>query len=160
MSVKLPPPEKIYEAWSAIASGRLMLLAPPENDEGEAEIVSSNGKKRYKLRWDGDIYESTDSATWWQGYPGYPVIALLMKRLILPYDQEIAVIFANVDWYAINRKARNNYALALKWVYEQLDLPPEQEERIRAFAAQTQKELENLNITVRRYRLAKKAANA
>ena len=50
---KLPPIEKIYEAYSALADDRI-------NIEGNmAYVGSSNGKKSYKVEWEGDTYSST-----------------------------------------------------------------------------------------------------
>ena len=40
---KLPPIEKVYEAWSAVADGRVAL----HPDERRAAIASSNGAKTY-----------------------------------------------------------------------------------------------------------------
>ena len=31
-----------------------------------------------------------DSASYWQGYAGYPVLAVMMKEGRLPYDRELA----------------------------------------------------------------------
>ena len=71
---KLPPIEKVYEAWSAVADGRVAL----HPDERRAAIASSNGAKTYTVAWNenGSTYSSNDNATYWQGYAGYPVIAV------------------------------------------------------------------------------------
>ncbi|MFQ9179624.1 MAG: hypothetical protein ACLR3C_06670 [Eggerthella lenta] len=44
---KLPPIEKVYEAWSAVADGRVAL----HPDERRAAIASSNGAKTYTVAW-------------------------------------------------------------------------------------------------------------
>ena len=63
---KLPPIEKVYEAWSAVADGRVAL----HPDERRAAIASSNGAKTYTVAWNenGSTYSSNDNATYWQGY--------------------------------------------------------------------------------------------
>lgn len=40
---KLPPLQKVYEAWSALADGRV------EMGEDEATVTSSNGAKHYTV---------------------------------------------------------------------------------------------------------------
>ena len=70
---KLPPIEKIYEAYSAIADNRIAL------HENYAAVLSSDKSKEYTVGWNGNVYTSDDNATYWQGYAGYPVIAVLME---------------------------------------------------------------------------------
>lgn len=69
----------------------------------QAEVTSSNGAKTYTVNWDDDVYHSNDNASYWQGYAGYPVIAVLMLQEKLPYDQKLANNFANVNWNEINK---------------------------------------------------------
>ena len=71
---KLPPVEKVYEAWTALVDDRYD-LSP------EALIVrSSDGSKEYRVTWDDEgRYRSNDNATFWQGYAGYPVIMARSK---------------------------------------------------------------------------------
>lgn len=103
----LPPVEKVFEAWTAIADGRVDLL----NDE--ATVRSSDGAKTYTVRFNGDTYSSTDNATFWRGYPGYPVIAVMMLQHRLPFDASVAKRWAGINWTALNKKHRNNYAKAV-----------------------------------------------
>ena len=84
---KLPPIEKIFEAYSALADGRVTI----SEDTEEAHIASSDGAKHYTVRWEGSHYTSNDSATYWAGYPGYPVLAVWMKQGILPVNEAIAM---------------------------------------------------------------------
>ena len=88
---KLPPIAKVYEAWSAVADGRVKL----HPDERRATVTSSNGEKEYTVSWDEDgaAYSSNDNATYWQGYAGYPVIAVLMEQGELPLDRAAAEAF-------------------------------------------------------------------
>ena len=50
----------------------------------------------------GSTYSSNDNATYWQGYAGYPVIAVLMEQGELPLDRAAAEAFAHVDWTYLN----------------------------------------------------------
>ena len=82
---KLPPVEKVYEAWTALADDRYD-LSP------EALIVrSSDGSKEYRVTWDDEgRYRSNDNATFWQGYAGYPVIMAFMLQGRVPFNGEVA----------------------------------------------------------------------
>lgn len=55
---KLPPIEKIYEAYSAIADGRVTL------GDGQAKVTSSDGAKTYTVSWNESEYRSNDNATY------------------------------------------------------------------------------------------------
>ena len=72
---KLPPVEKIYEAWSAVADGRVAI----DEAARKATVVSSDRTREYTVSWsdDGSVYTSNDNATYWRGYAGYPVIAVM-----------------------------------------------------------------------------------
>lgn len=110
---KLTPIEKVYEAWTALADNRVKM------HDGYADVNSSDGEKSYIVKFQGDTYSSDDNATYWQGYPGYPVIAVLMLQGKLPYDAEEAALWKNINWTALNKKYRNNYAKAVEEVGEE-----------------------------------------
>ncbi len=61
---KLPPIAKVYEAWSAVADGRVVL----HPNERCATVASSNAQKEYTVTC-------------------YPVIAVLMEQGALPLDR-------------------------------------------------------------------------
>lgn len=122
MAEKLPRAEKIFEAWSALASGRVKPDSTSTPESGEAWVRSSNSDKTYHITWRDGVFTSDDNASYWQGYPGYPVIAVLMKLGLVPFDESIAHLFANVDWNAANKKARGDYAKAVAAVENELGL--------------------------------------
>lgn len=122
---RLPPIEKIYEALTAVADGRVIVDGDPQRSEGYAKVTSSDGTRTYDLSWDVSTYSSNDNATYWQGYPGYPVIALLMVRGKLPYDEALARNFAGVNWTELNSLHRNDYAAAVSQVIAERGLDPE-----------------------------------
>lgn len=103
---KLPPVEKVFEAWTAIADGRVSL------HDNYAEVASSDAAKHYTVRFEGDLYASDDNATYWRGYAGYPVLAVLMLQGRIPFDDREAQLWRNVNWKEINTRYRNNYAKA------------------------------------------------
>lgn len=107
---KFPPIEKVFEAWTALADDRIHLK------EGYAEVSSSDGEKSYVVKFSGNKYSSDDNATYWQGYPGYPVIGVLMLQGKLPYNEKEAELWKNINWTLLNKKYKNNYAKAVEEV--------------------------------------------
>ena len=115
---KMPPIEKVYEAWTAIADDRV------EMKEGEAVVKSSDGAKSYTVRFHGDQYSSDDNATFWQGYPGYPVIAVLMLQERLPLDRDEIKQWSDINWTELNKKHRNKYASAVEEIENERHIDP------------------------------------
>ena len=141
---KLPPLQKVYEAWGALAGGRVSM------GERFAEVTSSNGQRRYTVVWEGDAYRSNDSATYWQGYAGYPVLAVLMAQGRLPYDRELAVPLAGVDWNLLNSRHRRDYEAAATEAFDSLGIPRQQRQEMRDAARATLGALAALPISVGR----------
>ncbi len=117
-SWKNPPEAKIYEALSAIADGRVQLL------EGQsAEVASSDRSKTYLVTWSEDLsaFTSNDNASYWQGYMGYPIIAVLILLGKLDYSPETAKLLAGIPWKQLNKRFRNDYSKALEHVLDELE---------------------------------------
>ena len=93
------------------------------------------------------MYHSNDNASYWQGYAGYPVIAVLMLQEKLPYDQKLANNFANVNWNEINKKYKRNYIKAAADVIEEKGLD---EEKVMAELERVYADLKQLSITIKR----------
>ena len=145
---KLPPIEKIPEAWSAIADERVVFEA-----DNTASVDSSDRTKRYSVHWEENVYAADDSATVWAGYPGYPVLAVLMKQGILPLDMEIAEMFQNVNWKELNTRFRRKYDEALAFVIQERGLDAK---RVHAAMEAVYAALETMDLEIRRYRKGKK----
>ena len=137
---KLPPIQKIYEAYSALADDRFDLR--PE----EATITSSDGSRTYTVRWQDGLYRSTDNATNWQGYAWYPVIVVLLLQGLLPYDAEIAGWFKGIPWKALNDAHKRDYGAALQEAFQMAGLTEEQAARAEAKAAEDMAALAALDI--------------
>lgn len=105
---KIPPLEKVFEAWTVIVDGRVALYGH------HADVASSDGTKSYVVRFDGNKYSSDDNATFWRGYAGYPVIAVLMLQGRLPFDKDEAELWRDVKWKEINTRYKNRYAKAVE----------------------------------------------
>ena len=142
---KLPPLAKVFEAWSALADGRVALDA----EERRASVASSNGAKAYTVAWseDGAVYSSNDNATYWQGYAGYPVIAVLMEQGALPLDRAVADGFAHVNWTELNERFRRDYAAAVRAVVDERGLDAV---RVEASARAAYAALARLDVSVGR----------
>ncbi len=107
---KLPPPIKVYEAMGAIGDGRVRAV---DDDAARSawEVVSSDGSKSYsvELSTDGREVSSNDNASYWQGYLGYPAIAVLIARGTLRATPVATHLLAGIPWKEINRRHRNAY---------------------------------------------------
>ena len=140
---KMPPVEKAYEAYSAIADGRVEMHA----DEGYAFVDSSDGAKTYEVAWEDDVYSSNDNGTYWQGYAGYPVLAILILQGRLPeLGGEALADLAGVPWKQLNDAHKRDYAAAAD---EALAGKPHEQE-IRAAADELNQALAGLDLTVKR----------
>jgi hypothetical protein len=119
---KLPPKEKIYEAFSVLAEERYTI------SEKSATIKSSDQLKEYLVEWitddkSGKILKiiSNDNASYWQGYPGYPIIAILMITDGIQYNKEIIHYFRDIPWKALNRSAKNDYASVVQKILARIE---------------------------------------
>jgi hypothetical protein len=112
-----PPIAKVYEALTAVADGRVTLTG-----ETSAHVVSSGGDKTYTVKWsaDGGEITSNDNATRWQGYLGYPIIAVLLLIGRLSFDPAVAQRLAGVPWHDLNAQYKRNYDAAVGHVLQGL----------------------------------------
>ncbi len=115
---KLPPKAKVYEALSAVADGRVRIVSG-----NEARVLSSDGTREYTVTWDDDgrRYTSNDNASYWQGYAGYPIIAVLLAVGTITYDPATARPLAGVPWKRVNDSFRRDYDAAVAAVLGDLE---------------------------------------
>lgn len=145
MLLKLPPIEKIPEAFTAIADERVQCQG------NEAIVLSSDLSKQYHIHWEDHIYYSDDSATYWQGYPGYPIIAVLMLQGKLTYNIAICNKFKGIEWNSLNQKFKRDYGAAFRYVLSDiLHCSNLDQNIIQAEISKIFKELENLDILCKR----------
>lgn len=142
--MKIPPIEKIPEAYSALVDERVNMK------ENEAEVDSSDYSKKYIVKWEENIYSSSDNASFWQGYPGYPIIAVLMIQKKLSYNIEIANYFKGINWKSLNKKYKNNYSKALNEIMENLKEKDIDVDKINSEIKKVYEEIKNLDIIVKR----------
>jgi hypothetical protein len=103
---KQPPIAKVYEAFGAVSGGRVQVTGP-----GRAVVTSSSGERTYDVWWDDDLRAvfSTDNASKFQGYAGYPIIAVLLVLGRLHADVSVMAPLAGVDWHALNARFKRRY---------------------------------------------------
>jgi hypothetical protein len=143
---KLPPLAKVYEALSAVADGRVQMSGPTS-----ALVTSSAGDKTYTVRWTSDLTQVTadDNASRWQGYTGYPIIAVLLTLKKLDYDPTIAQALAGVPWNTLNAQYKRDYGAAIDYVLREVAAAggqpdPIRQEAERIFAQLSELELNKL----------------
>jgi len=109
----LPPRAKVYEAFSAVADGRVHVSGP-----GTAEVVSSGGDRTYTVEWTDDVaaVTSNDNASYWQGYLGYPIVAVLLTLGRLTADEAVVRAFAGVPWHDLNARFKRDYDAVVEHV--------------------------------------------
>ena len=100
---KLPPKVKILEALGSIADNRIRV------QDNSALVISSGHDKTYIVKFDKKInaISSTDNGSVFRGYLGYPAIAFLMLKKILPYDATISFALKGIKWKKMNEKFKN-----------------------------------------------------
>jgi hypothetical protein len=142
---KLPPKEKIYEAYSVLADERCTMIS-----DHKAIISSSDGSKSYTLTWSeepGINYfkvNSNDNASRFQGYIGYPVIALLMVLDKIEFDRDILSHFKDINWHNLNKQFKRNYTQAVESVLAQLS--KEESVKIREETDRIMEQLKKMNL--------------
>ena len=119
---KLPPAAKVYEAFSALADGRVH-VGESAGQGGSAEVESSGRDRRYVVEWPAGLTSITanDNASYWQGYLGYPAVAALLAIGALRADQTIVDLFAGVPWHDLNARFKRDYAAAVDSVVSDLE---------------------------------------
>jgi len=107
---KMPPLIKIYEAMGAVGDGRVRIV-----DDTHALVTSSDRGRTYSVYTDdsGRAIASDDNASRWQGYVGYPPIAVLIQRGVLKVPANVCDALAEIPWKEINRRNRNDYSKTL-----------------------------------------------
>ncbi|MCC6004950.1 MAG: hypothetical protein LM590_11495 [Thermofilum sp.] len=100
---RIPPRVKVLEALGAIGDGRIVF-----SGEREARVTGSDGTRAYRVVWDGGLgIFSNDNGSVFKGYLGYPSIAFLMLKGVLPFDSKLAEGLRGIPWREINEKFKS-----------------------------------------------------
>tara|TARA_R110000868_G_scaffold11516_7_gene56422 strand:- start:11702 stop:12181 length:480 start_codon:yes stop_codon:yes gene_type:complete len=138
-----PKIAKMYEAFSAVADGRITML-----DDQTASVASSDRSKSYTVNWDviGGAYGSNDNASHFVGYIGYPVIAVLIEQGKISVDRELVNCLKGVNWNALNKRHKRDYDAAIEEVLEEVARGNVDPEEVRSEAKRAFDELLVLDI--------------
>lgn len=139
---KFPPIEKIPEAYTAIEDNRIEIF----NDY--AVVKSSNLEKEYLIKWKDHLYFSNDNSTYWQGYVGYPVIAVLMFQKKLSLNRDVSKYFRNINWNKLNKENKRDYKKSLEQILFNVSI--EEKELINQEIIKVYEEIKRLNIKLTR----------
>jgi hypothetical protein len=114
---KLPPRSKVFEAFTALADGRVRITG-----SRSAVVTSSLGTKAYDVEWseDGRTITANDNASYWQGYLGYPALAVLLLRGQLDAGDDVIRALAGVPWHDLNVEYRRDYDAVVSRVLDEL----------------------------------------
>lgn len=112
-----PPRAKVFEAFTAVADGRVRSTGP-----GSATVTSSRGDRTYEVTWseDGRTIAADDNASYWQGYAGYPILAVLLRRGELRADETAVAATSGIPWHELNKRYRRDYAAAVAHAMSEL----------------------------------------
>ena len=101
---KIPPRIKVYEALGCIADNHVEF-----KNENEAIVTSSEGNRKYSVVFDlsKNFIISDDNGSKWKGYLGYPSIAVLMLKGVLPFNKKISDALKGIKWYTLNKMFKN-----------------------------------------------------
>ncbi len=140
---KLPPKAKIFEALGAIGDRRVKLTGGRQ-----AEVTSSDGTKTYSVEWSEDVrqFTSNDNASYWQGYIGYPIIAVLMELGKLDFSREVAQQLSGIPWKQLNKRFRNNYEKVIETVLGTLEAQGGSRLTVEAEVDRTMAQIEALRL--------------
>jgi len=102
--LQLPPRIKVLEAIGSIGDNRVRVIS-----NTEAIVVSSTGEREYRVvvvRESENAYRvySNDNGTLYRGYVGYPIIAFLMIKGVIPVDRDVMRAMTGIPWKELNEK--------------------------------------------------------
>lgn len=114
---KTPHISKVYEALSAIADERIVLLG-----ENEAQCTSTSRGKCYTITYDqsSNSVMSNDNTAFYSGKLSYPIIAFLMMKGVIVYDHNLLPPLQDIRWKDINQKFHDDYDLGLDYYFQNL----------------------------------------
>ncbi len=142
MQLSTPPRVKVLEAVGAVAGDRVRVLS-----ESEAEVRASEGDRTYRVFLDTarGLADSDDNGTRFRNYIGYPILAFMMVKGLLPYDEEIGKALKDVKWRSINELFKN-YRLVERYIKEELKRTGITSERVDSYIASVMDALSGMTL--------------
>ncbi len=141
-TLRLPPKIKILEALSAVCGGRVHVVS-----DSECRVISSDGSRAYVVHVDlrrGVAY-SNDNGTTYRNYVGYPIIAFLMVKSVLPVDCRIGDAIKDVPWRKLNEMYRS-YDKVMSYVMRVAKERGVSEQSITTYVSQVMRRLASLRL--------------
>ena len=89
-------------------------------DIEEWQVYSSSGNKFYMVRYDkqNNAIMSNDNGSYWQGYLGYPAIAVLLITGAIKYQPKFAEALKGIKWKDLNTKFKNDYNKTIQYCHQ------------------------------------------
>ncbi|MEM4769821.1 MAG: hypothetical protein QW205_03125, partial [Desulfurococcaceae archaeon] len=99
-----PPRIKVLEAAGAVGDNRIRVLSSTS-----ATVGSSLGDREYKvvlIEESMGMYRaySNDNGTLHRGYVGYPILAFMIVKNILPVDNDVIRAMTGIPWKELNER--------------------------------------------------------
>jgi len=114
---KKPHISKIYEALTAIADKRTELVG-----DNKGRCYSSSRGKYYEIEFDLNTNSimSNDNTAYYTDSLSYPMIAVLMLKGEVVYDEKLLALLKGIYWKDVNQKFKNNYDESVEFVLKDL----------------------------------------
>mgnify|MGYP001772501258 CR=1 FL=1 len=146
-----PPRIKILEAAGSIADGRVKILRD-EASRVEAIVGSSLGDRSYRVVLSiagpkAVMASSDDNGTRFRGYIGYPIVAVMMLKGLLPRDPVVEEALRGVQWRVLNERFKS-YERVLEEVFKSVEsrLGRGVVERVKAYMGRVEAELSSYKV--------------
>lgn len=99
-----------------MADGRVKVVS-----DMEAEVMASEGDRVYRVFLDVEngLADSDDNGTRFRNYIGYPIIAFLMVKGLLMYEEKLGEGLKGLKWRSLNEKYKS-YRMVEAYVKELL----------------------------------------
>lgn len=118
----------VYEALSAIADGRII----SSDDKKSAKCTSPSKGKFYTITYEPETKSimSNDNMAYYVNEVSYPMVALLLLREDIKYDETILEDLKSIYWKDINQRFKNNYMKSVEYVLSNLKTKGKDTEKI------------------------------
>jgi hypothetical protein len=116
VELSIPPRIKFLEALGSVADGRVQVIS-----DREASVRASEGERFYRVYVDleGGVVDSDDNGTTYRNYIGYPILAFLMVKGVLPYDSKLGEALKGIKWHSLNERYKS-YRLVESYIKKML----------------------------------------
>lgn len=116
-------------------------------DDKRAHVYSSEGDRRYTVYLDTDkgLAYSDDNGTVYRNYVGYPILAFLMYKGVLPKDDRLVQALKGIRWRQLNERYKKYYIVE-RVVLNILKARGIDPETVKRYIDETYRELARINL--------------